>query len=40
MRGAPELIGRSATARDAGLARRLRDISATLTGVTWPPVPG
>jgi NAD(P)-dependent dehydrogenase (short-subunit alcohol dehydrogenase family) len=40
MRGAPELIKRSATARDAGLARRLWDISARLTGVTWPPVPG
>jgi NAD(P)-dependent dehydrogenase (short-subunit alcohol dehydrogenase family) len=40
MRGAPELIKRSAPARDAGLARRLWDISARLTGVTWPPVPG
>ena len=40
MRGGAELIGRSATAGDAGLARRLWDISARLTGVTWPALAG
>jgi NAD(P)-dependent dehydrogenase (short-subunit alcohol dehydrogenase family) len=40
MRGAPELIGRSARARDAGLARRLWTVSEDLTGVTWPLGPG
>jgi NAD(P)-dependent dehydrogenase (short-subunit alcohol dehydrogenase family) len=34
MRGEPELIGRSATARDADLAARLWDLSERLTGVT------
>jgi NAD(P)-dependent dehydrogenase (short-subunit alcohol dehydrogenase family) len=36
MRGAPELIGRSATARDAELAARLWSVSEQLTGVSWP----
>ena len=36
MRGGAELISRSATARDAGLARRLWDVSERLTGVTFP----
>ncbi|MEZ0110698.1 NAD(P)-dependent dehydrogenase (short-subunit alcohol dehydrogenase family) [Catenulispora sp. EB89] len=35
MRGAPELIGRSAAAKDAELARRLWDVSERMTGVTW-----
>ncbi len=41
MRGAPELIGRSATARDADLARRLWAVSEQLTGILCPlqPVP-
>jgi NAD(P)-dependent dehydrogenase (short-subunit alcohol dehydrogenase family) len=33
MRGAPELIGRSAAAQDPDLARRLWDVSERLTGV-------
>lgn len=33
MRGAPELIGRSSTAQDAELARRLWTVSEQLTGV-------
>ena len=33
MRGAPELIARSATARDADLARRLWTVSEQLTGI-------
>jgi NAD(P)-dependent dehydrogenase (short-subunit alcohol dehydrogenase family) len=36
MRGAPMLIGRSPTAKDANLARRLWTVSEQLTGVTWP----
>jgi NAD(P)-dependent dehydrogenase (short-subunit alcohol dehydrogenase family) len=36
MRGAPELISRSVTARDAELARRLWAVSEQLTGVAWP----
>jgi NAD(P)-dependent dehydrogenase (short-subunit alcohol dehydrogenase family) len=36
MRGAPELIGRSGTARDADLARRLWEVSEELTGVRFP----
>jgi hypothetical protein len=36
MRGAPELIGRSATAQDADLARRLWAVSEQLTGVRSP----
>ena len=40
MRGAPELIGRSSRARDAGLAGRLWTVSEELTGVTWPLGPG
>jgi NAD(P)-dependent dehydrogenase (short-subunit alcohol dehydrogenase family) len=42
MRGAPELISRSAAAQDPDLARRLWDVSEQLTGVRWPlqPVPG
>ncbi len=41
MRGAPELIGRSATAQDPDLARRLWDVSEQLTGVRCPlqPIP-
>jgi NAD(P)-dependent dehydrogenase (short-subunit alcohol dehydrogenase family) len=41
MRGAPQLIERSATARDPGLARRLWAASEQLTGVQFPlqPVP-
>ncbi|MGB6578088.1 MAG: oxidoreductase [Streptosporangiaceae bacterium] len=41
MRGAPELIGRSAAAQDADLARRLWDVSEQLTGVrsALQPVP-
>jgi NAD(P)-dependent dehydrogenase (short-subunit alcohol dehydrogenase family) len=35
MRGAPQLIGRSAAARDAELAGRLWTVSARLTGVAW-----
>ena len=37
-RGAPKLVGRSGTARDAGLARRLWTASEQLTGVTFPLV--
>lgn len=42
MRGAPMLIGRSATAQDADLARRLWAVSEQLTGIRYPlqPVPG
>jgi NAD(P)-dependent dehydrogenase (short-subunit alcohol dehydrogenase family) len=36
MRGYPELIGRSATARDPKLAQRLWDVSEQLTGVHYP----
>jgi len=41
MRGAPELIGRSARAQDADLARRLWAVSEQLTGIRCPlqPVP-
>ena len=41
MRGAPELIGRSAAAQDPDLARRLWDVSEQLTGVrsAFQPVP-
>jgi NAD(P)-dependent dehydrogenase (short-subunit alcohol dehydrogenase family) len=41
MRGAPELIGRSAAAQDPDLARRLWDVSQQLTGVrsALQPVP-
>jgi NAD(P)-dependent dehydrogenase (short-subunit alcohol dehydrogenase family) len=41
MRGAPMLIGRSATAQDADLARRLWAVSEQLTGVCFPlqPIP-
>jgi hypothetical protein len=39
MRGAPELIGRSAPAQDADLARRLWDASEQLTGVRSPLQP-
>ncbi|WP_129839976.1 oxidoreductase [Streptomyces sp. RFCAC02] len=35
-RGAPELVGRSARAKDTGVARRLWDVSEELTGVTFP----
>ncbi|WP_244188181.1 oxidoreductase [Streptomyces regalis] len=36
MRGAPTLVGRSAAASDAGVARRLWTVSEELTGVSWP----
>jgi hypothetical protein len=36
MRGAPDLIPRSATARDPALAARLWDVSERLTGVGFP----
>ena len=36
MRGAPMLIGRSATAQDAELARRLWAVSEQLTGIRYP----
>jgi NAD(P)-dependent dehydrogenase (short-subunit alcohol dehydrogenase family) len=36
MRGAPELISRSATAQDPEAARRLWTVSEHLTGVAWP----
>ncbi|GAA3454170.1 oxidoreductase [Dactylosporangium matsuzakiense] len=36
MRGAPQLINRSATARDAGLAARLWTLSERLTGTRFP----
>lgn len=41
-RGAPELVGRSAAARDAVVAQRLWEVSEKLTGVTFPghSVPG
>jgi NAD(P)-dependent dehydrogenase (short-subunit alcohol dehydrogenase family) len=35
-RGAPKLVGRRHTARDAGVARRLWDVSEELTGVRFP----
>ncbi|MFE5294782.1 oxidoreductase [Isoptericola sp. NPDC056618] len=35
-RGAPTLVGRSARARDAAVARRLWDVSEALTGTTFP----
>ena len=37
-RGVPKLVGRSARARDTGLARRLWTASEQLTGVTFPLV--
>ena len=36
LRGAPKLVGRATKARDTSTARRLWDISETLTGVTFP----
>lgn len=36
MRGAPQLISRSSTARDDQLARRLWTVSERMTGTTWP----
>ncbi|HEY5197168.1 MAG TPA: oxidoreductase [Solirubrobacteraceae bacterium] len=36
MRGAPELVERSAAAADAGVAGRLWDVSEVLTGVRFP----
>ncbi|WP_078504174.1 oxidoreductase, partial [Streptomyces viridochromogenes] len=36
MRGAPTLVGRTAAASDAGVARRLWTVSEELTGVSWP----
>jgi NAD(P)-dependent dehydrogenase (short-subunit alcohol dehydrogenase family) len=35
-RGAPRLVGRSAAAQDAGVARRLWEVSEQLTGVRFP----
>jgi NAD(P)-dependent dehydrogenase (short-subunit alcohol dehydrogenase family) len=35
-RGAPKLVGRSGAALDAGVARRLWDVSEELTGVRFP----
>jgi NAD(P)-dependent dehydrogenase (short-subunit alcohol dehydrogenase family) len=35
-RGAPKLVGRSKAAQDAGVARRLWDVSEQLTGVRFP----
>ena len=35
-RGAPKLVGRSAAAKDAEVARRLRDVSEELTGTRFP----
>ena len=35
-RGAPKLVGRSAAAKDADVARRLWDVSEELTGVRFP----
>jgi NAD(P)-dependent dehydrogenase (short-subunit alcohol dehydrogenase family) len=35
-RGAPKLVGRSAAARDADVARRLWEVSESLTGVRFP----
>jgi len=35
-RGAPKLVGRRHTAQDAGVARRLWDVSEELTGVRFP----
>jgi NAD(P)-dependent dehydrogenase (short-subunit alcohol dehydrogenase family) len=35
-RGAPKLVGRSAAAKDSGVARRLWDVSEQLTGVSFP----
>jgi hypothetical protein len=36
-RGAPKLVGRSAAAQDADVARRLWEVSEQLTGVRFPP---
>jgi NAD(P)-dependent dehydrogenase (short-subunit alcohol dehydrogenase family) len=36
MRGAPKLVGRSAAAKDADVARRLWEASEALTGVSFP----
>jgi NAD(P)-dependent dehydrogenase (short-subunit alcohol dehydrogenase family) len=36
MRGAPTLVGRTAAASDAEVARRLWTVSEELTGVSWP----
>ena len=35
-RGAPKLVGRSAAAQDAAVARRLWEVSEQLTGVRFP----
>jgi hypothetical protein len=35
-RGAPKLVGRTAAAEDAEVARRLWDVSEELTGVRFP----
>src|SRR6185503_9756320 len=39
-RGHPTLVGRSTAAQDRLMARRLWELSETLTGVTFPPTPG
>jgi NAD(P)-dependent dehydrogenase (short-subunit alcohol dehydrogenase family) len=39
-RGAPKLVGRSRTAQDAEVARRLWEVSAQLTGIDFPLKPG
>ncbi|MFE9021883.1 oxidoreductase [Streptomyces sp. NPDC007808] len=36
MRGAPTLVGRTAAASDAAVARRLWTVSEELTGASWP----
>jgi hypothetical protein len=38
-RGHPTLVGRSSAAKDRLMARRLWELSETLTGVTFPLVP-
>jgi len=38
LRGAPKLVGRSAAARDAAVARRLWSVSEELTGVSFPDI--
>ena len=35
-RGAPKLVGRTDAAKDAGVARRLWEVSEELTGVRFP----
>ncbi len=35
-RGAPKLVGRTSQAKDMDVARRLWEVSETLTGVSFP----